>query len=125
MQRLFDTTSQDELMAAKMLLESRGVPVYIGGEGSFRINRRMTAYQRSLWVMLDQHYEDAQKLLDDPAHEVAEPVDVAAFYEAFEKQKASPLKALLGLESDAAMNWLLVLVVIALGGMALFALRGG
>ena len=124
MQRLFETTSQDELMAAKMLLESHGIPVYIGGEGAFRINRRMTAYQRSLWVFLDQHYEDALRLLDDPAHEVTEPVDVAAFYEAFEKQQASPLKALLGINSDIAMNWLMLALVVVLASAAFFAMGG-
>lgn len=60
------------------LLESRGIPTDLN-TGSF-------AGRGALLVCINEQYEDALALLENPEHVVAEPVDVAQFRQAVKTQ---------------------------------------
>jgi hypothetical protein len=67
------------------LLHSKGVPTFSKhGNQSW-----VSSYQLALFVYLDQHYDDACKLMLDKNHKVENPVDVEEFEKLMEKQDHS------------------------------------
>lgn len=65
-----------ELHRMRTLLRERGVPTYVG-DASVRLLTR-----QKLFVCIDSQLDDALKVLKDPTHRVAEPVDAQAFEDA-------------------------------------------
>ena len=82
------------------LLESHGIPVFLGRSGR---NVRTAP----MFVCIDAQYDDAIALLANPDHEVAEPIDV----EAFKRAEAAALPSVL---RGAALVLLGVVLVAAL-----------
>ena len=113
MKLLFETTNRTEVDNARFLLESNGIPVFIGNENAgTMLGPVFTARQFAIWVVLEQHYYDAEQLLENAEHEVSEPVDVQAFYADFEKQKPRALYKML-CWGTAILGLLLALLVLS------------
>lgn len=70
----------EELYALKTLLESNGIPASISGEGTARVLPFLMP-KPALWIFLDEQYDEALKLVNDPDYEVSGRVDVDQFYE--------------------------------------------
>lgn len=96
--RLYD---QEELRRVRALLRSKGVPTYVTTVQSSRMGLEM-----ALYVCIDAQAEDALKILRDPTHRPAAPVDAEAFE-----------KAIGGGDTMSIVvkyaTWLLLIVVIA------------
>jgi hypothetical protein len=85
MKLLLQTIEQAEIVKIRLLLESRGIPVYIGNEIAARYFGFMyPARLFALWIPLDHQYDDAVALLKDETHEVEKPVDISHYYESIE-----------------------------------------
>ncbi len=96
MKLLFETTNRTEVDETRFLLESRGIPIFIGNENAGNmLGPVFTARQFGLWVILEEHHEDAQALLNNPEHIVNKPVDVESFYTELEKHKPQTLNKML------------------------------
>lgn len=64
----------EELDRVRALLRQKGVPTWAN-----RIEGRRLGWQAVLHVCLDEQLDDALRLLRDPAHVPAHPVDAEAF----------------------------------------------
>lgn len=120
MRLLFESESHDELTRAKELLEGKGIPVFISSEETYRMRPSAVLYKKGLWVCLEGQFSDAIKLLKNPSHEVAQPVDVEAFYHSLEAAQKEPLRGL-WLRRDKILNVVLSIVLIALVAAAAIA----
>lgn len=88
------------------LLRSKGIPTH-----SKTIETRGMGWQAVLFVCLDEQTDDALKLMRDPTHKPANPVDAEAFEKALENQDMR----LLAKWSTIA----LIVVVVAFCGLIL------
>ena len=88
--------SLEERKRVAALLESHGIPVFLGKSGRH-------ARTAPMFVCINAHYDDAIALLANPDHEVAEPVDV----EAFRRAEAAALPTVL-----RGAAWALVALVL-------------
>lgn len=105
MKFLLKTKEKSELDRVRMLLESRGIPVHVDGENEHRLGgHAMPFIGYRLNVVVDFQYEDAQKLLEDESHEVANPVDMEAFREYQEQARPEAMNRILG--------WMMVAVIV-------------
>jgi len=84
------------------LMESNGIPVFHDTSG-----RTVLISTIPIFVCIDAQYDDAVALLANGEHEVAEPVDVAAFRRAERSAEPVVLKG-------AAFALLAVVLVVAL-----------
>lgn len=88
MKLIYRTRSEPEAQQMRMLLEKKGIPVFVSNAESGRIFGSTLPGLISLWVYLDEHLADAEALLADPNHEVATPLDIEAFYQELESGPA-------------------------------------
>jgi hypothetical protein len=75
MRFLANLDPQSETHRVRELLRRKGIPTITAPGGGFPLRPR----QDALFVCLDEHYDDALRLLSDNAHEVANPVDVEQY----------------------------------------------
>ncbi len=109
MQRLnYDQTKRDRAEIAA-LLQSRGIPVHVDWGWRGRIPNR-----GAIFVCIDSQYDDAVALLDDEDHEVAEPVDVEAFW----KKAPGTLPTILNYALAVLAVLIGIWIVLAFGGFA-------
>lgn len=88
MKILFHTTDKSEAMNTKQALELNGIPVFIGGENSGPMLGVIIADRFTLWVYLDDQYEDAKKFIENDEHVISSAIDVEEFYQFVEDQKS-------------------------------------
>ncbi len=81
MKLIIKNTDTEELYILKNLLESNGIPVFISGEDTARVLPFLMS-KPGLWIFLDEQYDEALKLINDPAYEVSNKIDIDEFYEA-------------------------------------------
>lgn len=81
MKILFQSNDHDEIEQTKMLMESKGIPVFVANE-STATNLGPLFIPRGyiLWVALDEQFEDAKAVLKDKHHAVSNPVDIENFH---------------------------------------------
>jgi hypothetical protein len=98
----------------KHRLEENGIPAVIQGENTARMIIPAFLLQPTLWVYLDEQFEDAVGLMDNPNHQVKLKVDMEEFYalQPSEQQQAQDLNA-------ALLHLLLIVGAIMLGMYAL------
>ena len=54
------------------LLEANGIAAFVSSKWSMRLGSIFTgAFEAGLWVVLDEQFDDALQLLNDPTHEVS------------------------------------------------------
>ena len=120
MRLLFESESQTELTQAKELLEGKGIPVFISSEETYRLRPSYILYKKGLWICLEEQFSDAAKLLKNPSHEVAQPVDTEAFHRSLEEAQKEPLRGL-WLNRDKILNIVLIIVIVTLAIVAAIA----
>ena len=101
---------RDELARVRHLLRTKGIPTYVEAVESRRLGE-----QHALFVCLSEHVDDALRIIRDPGHRPAYPVDAAAFEQALESPDTSLLT-----------KWATLLaagVVVVVGGLAYLAWR--
>jgi hypothetical protein len=113
MKLLFTDGNLNYLNAMKSRLEQNGIPAYISNTEAAR-NIPFVSSQQGLWVYLDEQYNDAISLLNDPEHIVQSGIDIDEFYEVANelKQDKSSL--------NNALGDIFVRGLILLAGMFLF-----
>ncbi|BCT91001.1 hypothetical protein LYSHEL_00250 [Lysobacter helvus] len=69
------TYVQDRTLANEITLRlyHKGIPTFVRGAGIRNV------FNDAIFVCINAQYDDARALLDNPDHDVAEPVDVDAF----------------------------------------------
>ena len=81
MKLLFEETDRQEVDRIRILLESRGIPVFIGNEETARNFGFIALSQKyGVWVFEDSQFGCAKKILADETHEVEKPIDVNEYY---------------------------------------------
>ncbi len=77
MKLLKRTTEKSEADNIKMILESNGIPVFIGNEDSARIFPVMGSLNPYfVFVVHDEQHQDAQMLLKNEEHVVSNPIEM-------------------------------------------------
>ena len=79
MKRVIRSTVTEDLYVLRNLLESNGIPVFISGEDTGRLVPFLMS-KPDLWIYLDEQYDEAVRLIENPEYEVKNKVDVEAFY---------------------------------------------
>ena len=74
MKLLLTSTDAPYLHHLQSRLEACGIPAFVSDENTAGVLPTGSLIEMGLWVHLDEHYEDAQALLEDPGHEVAHPL---------------------------------------------------
>ena len=80
MKLLISSDDNEYLYNQQHLLESNGIPAYISSSDSNRVIP-FGISKASLWVYLDEQYDEAMQLIKDPDYEVQNKVDVERFRE--------------------------------------------
>lgn len=68
------------LLSLKEKLEEHGIPAVIQGEDTARMIIPVFLLEPTLWVYLDEQFDDAIKLIDNPSHQVTTGIDIEEFY---------------------------------------------
>jgi hypothetical protein len=79
MELLLESGDDNYLFEVKHRLESKGIPVFISGEETFRVAPGNTGLKKGLWVMVNSQLDDARLLLENPDHKVSSPIDISEF----------------------------------------------
>jgi len=79
MKQVLHSADKTEIYAANLLLAGKGIPSFIGNASSGPALGFLYADKYTLWICLEFQYEDAVAVLENPDHEVQEPVDQVDF----------------------------------------------
>lgn len=79
MKRVIRGSDTEDLYVLRNLLESNGIPVFISGEDTGRLLPFLLS-KPDLWIYLDEQYDEAVRLIENPEYEVKNKVDVETFY---------------------------------------------
>jgi len=90
MKRLIKSIDTSQLHVLKELLESNGIPALINGENTARAITPFLMTEPSLWVYLDEQFDEALKLLQDSDYEVVNKVDMEEFHAVADNIAAHP-----------------------------------
>jgi hypothetical protein len=77
---LFQTDHKTEAIGAKLLLESKGIPAFIGSERSGQLLGGILSSTYSVWVELEHQYDDAKAILANPDREPLDPVSIDDYH---------------------------------------------
>ncbi|MES9852197.1 MAG: DUF2007 domain-containing protein [Candidatus Thiodiazotropha sp. L084R] len=114
MKMLTSNSDVHYLNTLKALLESNGIAAVVQGENTARMILPRFGFQPTLWVYVDEQYQDALQLLDNPDYKVESPIDIEAFKE-MEPDEFQQRKQL----NAALRHLMLYLGVIMLGVIAI------
>jgi hypothetical protein len=80
MKLLTEITDIAEMNRIRFLLESNGIPVFVGNEDSARSMGFIgPAAKHGIFIIYDEQFQDAKCLLKDETHEVKQKVDMDEF----------------------------------------------
>ncbi len=111
MKLILESTDIALLMARSALLEARGIPTYLDDVAHVGV------VPQHLYIMLDEQFADARAVLEDEAHEVANPV-----YPDELEALAPELKQQVRVASNRAVNRMALAMLALLLGFVLVAL---
>lgn len=74
-------SDNEHLVSLKERLENSGIPAVIQGKETARMIIPRVLLEPTLWIYIDDQFEDAVRLLDDPDHIVSTGIDIEQFYE--------------------------------------------
>lgn len=102
----FESRSEAEERAA--FLRSRGIATHVTDMTSMRLNlAHQGRFRAGLWVVFEEHYEDAAALLADSEHPVEKPLSESEL-EHIETEGAGEVRKTL-------IKWMLVIAVGLIG----------
>ena len=95
---LIRDSNEQHLVSLKQLLEENGIPAVIQGKETARMTYRFFLFEPTLWIYINEQFDDAVKLIADPSHTVISGIDVEEFYAAQpnEEEAASATNTALG-----------------------------
>ena len=111
MKMLIRDGNKAHLQSLKELLESQGIPVVIQGENTARMIIPFFVFEPTLWVYLDEQFDDATHLIKNPGHKVTTGIDIEDFYlsmDEFESNEGNVNKVFI----DLAKFFVSILVVM-------------
>jgi len=73
-------SNKQYLESLKNRLEDNGIPAVIQGDDTARMTIKRFLLEPTLWVYLDEQFDDAVKLMMNPEHYVRKKVNVHEFY---------------------------------------------
>jgi len=116
MKLVFETHSKSEALKVKSLLESNGIPASFSGENMNNL-RKYHGGSLGVWVYLNEQVEEARRLIENPSHEVTNPVKVSEFYRVTNSDAAKEKATLLilkmsGLAFGALISLIFIIYVI-------------
>lgn len=118
MKQLIQSENKAEIDGIRILLESRGIPVFVGNEDSARnMGWLLSAREYVLWVLVDEQYEDAVALVEDPSHEVRTAVNMEKYSKSFGKMHEQNMQKI--------FNWLMFFLVVMIGVFIAIAAANG
>ena len=79
MKMLTRDADKQYLLSIKNRLEEDGIPTVIQGNHTYRLTP-FPLMEPTLWVYLDEQFDDATKLMADPNHVVITGIDTEVFY---------------------------------------------
>jgi len=85
MKILIHSAYKDEVESAKLLLAVKGIPTFIGGESYGPSLGFALANKYTIWVCLDDQYDDALSILNNAEYEPRNPVDMIKFQDYMDK----------------------------------------
>ncbi|MES9905573.1 MAG: DUF2007 domain-containing protein [Sedimenticola sp.] len=97
MKMLTRDSDHQYLLDLNYRLEENGIPSVIQGENTARMIIPLFLLQPTLWVCVDEQFEDAVQLMENSSHVVKSKIDMEALYSAqpTEAQKTNELNAAL------------------------------
>ncbi|MET0027841.1 MAG: DUF2007 domain-containing protein [Candidatus Thiodiazotropha sp.] len=102
------------LYALKGLLEENGIPAFVADEHAVRMVNPILFSGASLWVYVDEQWEDAMALLENPDHEVANPLAVDHFYATLQADDKPLLNRALLRLFGVVLVWILGLLLVVM-----------
>lgn len=88
MKLLLEESNRNEVDRIRLLLESAGIPIFVGNEDTARnLNFIPLAQKYGIWVLEDSQYECAVSLLSNPDYCVKNPLDVDEYYKLAENNE--------------------------------------
>ena len=78
MKMLIRDGDKQYLISLKERLEENGIPAVIQGEDTARMTIPAFLLEPTLWVYLDEQFEDAVQLINNPDYQVTSAIDVEA-----------------------------------------------
>ncbi|MCP3669259.1 MAG: DUF2007 domain-containing protein [Gammaproteobacteria bacterium] len=99
------------LLVLKERLEEKGIPATIQGKNTASMMIPRFAFEPTIWIYIDDQYDEARQLLDDPGYLVQNRLDVAEFYENLptETEQRKVLN-----HAFLHLGWVVGLIVLAL-----------
>jgi hypothetical protein len=95
MRLLTETTDINAVDHIRFLLESNGIPIFVGNEDTARNAGYVPSVgKQSVFVIYDEQFYDAQCLLKDENHEVQKKIDMDEFRKNMELIKPNALDQL-------------------------------
>lgn len=99
---------------AELLLAGSGIPTFIGSKNSGPALGFIIANKYTLWVCLDNQYEDAVNLLKNPSHIVSSPVNIENYHQFIETSSRQSANRF----ND---NFMLIFIISLIIGFSVFA----
>jgi hypothetical protein len=109
MKLIYQSSQRSDIESARLLLESRGIPVYVSNEDTNRnLSYMSIALKLGIWVVFEDQYDDAIALLTDDTYEVKKPRNVEEYYSTLKKVQCDAVKS----SFDSSMLILVSLFII-------------
>jgi hypothetical protein len=80
MKMLTKNGDMESLRVLQERLEQNGIPAFIQGADTARMIIPVFLIRPTLWIYIDEQYDDALGLISNPEHVVRNRVDVEEFY---------------------------------------------
>ncbi|MEJ2622773.1 MAG: DUF2007 domain-containing protein [Candidatus Thiodiazotropha sp.] len=86
MKLIYQSSQRSDIETARLLLESRGIPVYVSNEDTNRnLSYMSIALKLAILVVFEDQYDDAIALLTDDTYEVKKTRNVEEYYSTLKK----------------------------------------
>ena len=109
--KLLTSSSDSQYLASmKHLLDENGIPAFVSNEDTNRMIPIGIA-KASLWVYIDDQFDEAKQLLKDPDYEVINKVDMDTFHE-LESSMKEGTTSLVGALRDLLIRGVVLLMVM-------------
>jgi hypothetical protein len=121
MKPVFSTENEMEFHSAWERLQAGGIPVTELATTDLA-GYKVGPKTRTIYIWLDEQYEDAFKLLADPSHVVANPIDTEQF-DHIESQANVEHEKSMKETSESTLNWFVglgIAAVLAIGVYQIF-----
>ncbi len=79
MKMLTRDDDKEYLASLKAKLEESGIPAVVHGEDTARMVFHKYLLEPTLWIYIDEQFEDAVKLMENPNHVVTTGIDMDEF----------------------------------------------